>query len=496
MSIPSVCSKFAEAFLLTAALLTLGPFTFAQSTTNSPQSPGSNASSSTGQFQGSTQYAERFSGATGDAQIKSAISAAVNGGIVDARGIIAPFNWESTVTIEKPLTLYLPCTRMKFTAQILAVTGDDVHIKTCGNGGYGQTGNGVGPANSATQFVASGISSSTNAIVVQKTSGRNNDVSSRISGFTLDPLYINMNSLGNRAIYTTSCIGCVIDHPIVDNANCGTEPRGGPDGAISIEADLDSPNHASISYFGKIDTPLINIADGNSTCHGLFFDARHGEISLWRVNNLQIAGCGTCARGAGSDQVYVLTAVGVYNAVFDNAIFENGDLQNAVSGAYGFKFEAPGNFLSGSGGGRIGTVILIGEHVERINQAGGNIGIGCTGNNRANGVGCGAITLISPAVNNFTGGFYGDGIDQANLGVSLTILNDQSHASGISYIPVPTTTVANVGNLLTCNPKIESAHAVANNCNATCSAGGTCRSGGSTHCEVYCNGTSWIETGR
>lgn len=40
-------------------------------------------------------------------------------------------------------------------------------------------------------------------------------------------------------------------------------------------------------------------------------------------------------------------------------------------------------------------------------------------------------------------------------------------------------------------------HAVASNCNAACSAGGTCTAGGANVCEVYCTSAgSWLETGR
>jgi hypothetical protein len=60
-----------------------------------------------------------------------------------------------------------------------------------------------------------------------------------------------------------------------------------------------------------------------------------------------------------------------------------------------------------------------------------------------------------------------------------------------------TVLVAPLSGLPACGATTESAHAVANNCAAACSAGGACLTGGSTHCELYCNGgTSWIETGR
>jgi hypothetical protein len=69
--------------------------------------------------------------------------------------------------------------------------------------------------------------------------------------------------------------------------------------------------------------------------------------------------------------------------------------------------------------------------------------------------------------------------------------NTQMQSSSVMVPPI-----ANIGSLAACSSGTEGAHAVANNCNAACSAGGDCTSGGSTHCEVYCNGTSYVETGR
>lgn len=56
--------------------------------------------------------------------------------------------------------------------------------------------------------------------------------------------------------------------------------------------------------------------------------------------------------------------------------------------------------------------------------------------------------------------------------------------------------IANIGSLTSCSSSLEGVNSVANNCNAACSVGGTCTAGGSTHCQVYCNGTTYIETGR
>jgi hypothetical protein len=56
--------------------------------------------------------------------------------------------------------------------------------------------------------------------------------------------------------------------------------------------------------------------------------------------------------------------------------------------------------------------------------------------------------------------------------------------------------VAGIGGLTSCGSGVEGIHGVATNCNTACSAGATCTAGGAIHCEVYCNGTAYVETGR
>lgn len=55
----------------------------------------------------------------------------------------------------------------------------------------------------------------------------------------------------------------------------------------------------------------------------------------------------------------------------------------------------------------------------------------------------------------------------------------------------------NIGSFPSCTALLGGNHLTANNCNSGCSAGGTCTSGGSISCEMYCKGsaTSWLETG-
>lgn len=63
-------------------------------------------------------------------------------------------------------------------------------------------------------------------------------------------------------------------------------------------------------------------------------------------------------------------------------------------------------------------------------------------------------------------------------------------------VSVTHTRVANLANLLACGTLTEGLLQTAKNCNASCSAGGTCTAGGSNHCQLYCNGSASVETGR
>jgi hypothetical protein len=68
------------------------------------------------------------------------------------------------------------------------------------------------------------------------------------------------------------------------------------------------------------------------------------------------------------------------------------------------------------------------------------------------------------------------------------------------YIAMSVPAKATIGGLASYCPAMGlnvGGHAIASNCNAACSAGGTCTAGGSNVCEMYCQTTgAWIETGR
>ena len=96
-----------------------------------------------------------------------------------------------------------------------------------------------------------------------------------------------------------------------------------------------------------------------------------------------------------------------------------------------------------------------------------------------------------PAIRNLWS-YAGSGCASAS---GNTFAFNESMACGtfrIDVVPV----VSDIGSLPGCSSRLEGMRAVAQNCTASCSTGGICVSGGSTHCEVYCNGASYVETGQ
>lgn len=77
-------------------------------------------------------------------------------------------------------------------------------------------------------------------------------------------------------------------------------------------------------------------------------------------------------------------------------------------------------------------------------------------------------------------------------------VNATTHAvwywNGTAWV-FDTPITATLANLGTCNAATSGSIGVQTNSTAACSAGATATSAGTTHCVVFCNGTSWIQTG-
>ena len=339
------------------------------------------------------------------AGFSSGITAAGSGGIVHGEGCTSPITWSATVTVIHPVTIYLPCTTVTFTAQILSVQSDDVHIHGCGSGSSGQVAQYQEPT-SRSQFIASSLPSTASAIIAMKTAQMSLQAQ-RLSGFTIDNVLINMNSLGNRGLYTSSCWSCRVDDVIVYNANCGS----GPDGAVTQEAVAKGNFTPTESYFMQMNHVMANIAAGNTTCHPFYFDASGGEIAYGEYTNLFAEGMQT-ADGSGSDSIYVNTGMSAIEQSFDQSVFTNLKIQDPAANAYGVKLQARGNFAVRSSG-RIYALTFIDPQIERIfSRSGTGIGIGCV-NDDANpdGTGCGAINIVT-----LSPGGWAVNEDTANLG--------------------------------------------------------------------------------
>jgi hypothetical protein len=354
---------------------------------------------------GKIVYVDGVKYACSAAGFSSAIALVGSGGTIHGEGCVSPFTWSATVTITSPVTVFLPCTTVTFTAQIFAVQSDDVHIHGCGSGSSGQVAQ-YAVSTSRSQFIARGIASTANAIVAKK-GVQTTLQAQRLSGFTIDNMLINMNSLGNRGVYTSSCWSCRVDDVIVHDANCGN----GPDGAVTQEAVANGNLALTESYFMHMNHVMASIAAGNTTCHPSFFDASGGEVAYGEYTNLFAEGV-QAAAGSGSDSVYVNTGASAPNQSFDQSVFTNLKTQDPIANAYGVKLQARGNFASGNNG-RIYSLTFIDPQIERIfSSPGTGTGIGCV-NDDANpdGTGCGAINIVT-----LSPGGWAVNEDTANLG--------------------------------------------------------------------------------
>lgn len=89
----------------------------------------------TAQSIGQIVYANAYSGSDLSAQIAAAILALnpTNGGIIDARGYATTQNWGTTVNIDRPVYLLLPCQKIVPTVELFSFTGiNKFNLQGCG----------------------------------------------------------------------------------------------------------------------------------------------------------------------------------------------------------------------------------------------------------------------------------------------------------------------------------------------------------------------------
>jgi len=353
---------------------------------------------------GNTQYAAAFPGATADRKVAAAIAAFEgHAGVVDARGLTGAQTWESPLTIVSPVTIWLPCLTITANAQMFDIRTSGVHIFGCGLG--------VGPfttlGSPQTKIVAR-LGRATDLIVVQSTN-RSTLTSARLADFKIRDVYIDMQSTGRRAIYTTSCWDCEVSYVEAINLN--------GDAGLYIQGDLASDGTlGAASYQYKLDHVFMEPVQNNTTTHPFYFDASNGEVSYIVATFLR--GDGPCCNGVfgGRDAFYVTTGTNVIDS-FDQNSFDNIHGGNGTAGAYGFKIVTQGNFQAGTGG-RVFNIFLNNAQFERINLPTSGTGIGCVdGTNTPNGAGCAAITANLLTAGNFT-----TGIDFSHMGESFSCI--------------------------------------------------------------------------
>ena len=110
-------------------------------------------------------------------------------------------------------------------------------------------------------------------------------------------------------------------------------------------------------------------------------------------------------------------------------------------------------------------------------------------------------TITASCNGGFLGHYWTDSFGKVFTDAKSTCLASQSASflsNGSAFFQGGVAPPINaLGNLPSCSSASEGLHVVANNCNAACSAGGTCSLTGTIHCELYCNSAgAYVETGR
>jgi hypothetical protein len=183
-------------------------------------------------------------------------------------------------------------------------------------------------------LVQEGQTVQVNAIVARKIGARATLGAARLSNFSIDGIYLNMNNLGNRGLYIESCWDCYVQNIIVDHLNC-------TDGGVYIQADQTGTTVNAETYFlhmTGVQSLLDNgsTAQANTTCHPFYFDSSKGEIAYGVYNDLYAHGS-AAASGGGSDSIYINTGTDNTHESFDQNVFINPKTSEPATGAYGIK---------------------------------------------------------------------------------------------------------------------------------------------------------------
>jgi hypothetical protein len=463
MSPQNLRSESGTTFCVIAAVLVVAQFAVPQSTDRNP---------SAGQGKSIMRFAERFPGETADKQINAAIrDLNGRGGIVDAREISGAQTVAATISIPANTIVLLgpnvvyTCTVASGPCWRLYGQGGSQLNGTCANFNVGTPFNPDGQ-NCTVLKMGRGINSETDMVEVNP----NPAVSSGNGGFQVSNLtidFVNRSSEAGR----NGVVAYGINHSVIQNVqvfnpgnNCFEFET--LTGAWSydnwvINALCMSPAVTSFNWT----TEKATVA---------------GDFDRWHCIGCK-ASPGPTARGV--IQVH-LTSGNSASCTIADFFFDElwiGGTQRSGEVA-GFQIDKL------KGAGYITNINVSGE-IEQRNRVGN--GPALIVNN------AGAPWQVS--ILDFTHIIISDWNHGQPPFHNMSAANVhtwwwQSQSSQTQAAPY----VGPIGFLAPlCTATMEGSHVVATNCNARCSAGRSCAAGGTSRCELYCNGSQqWIETGQ
>ena len=285
----------------------------------------------------------------------------------------------------------------------------------------------------------------------------------------------------------------------------GTFDRGHSFDAILIKSDVYAPSSAdSVSNFHVVWAAALGDTQGLE-----IWSNNGGNISDFEISNGDIQGTFSFAiQLLGQDGSDLLQQVVISNVVLDEehtsgyCLNPQGYVLNVSMSDFACSNSAIGGIINTS----IGTQNDFRYSNGTIQNITG-VGIDTTG--RSNVTGVGLINITGNAIQTENSGLT---VECNNYyasigGTGLATVGSGSYAYCAQGFEDSTRSVKTSGawgpgsfaiaTSPTCSAALEGAHMVATTCNAPCSAGSSCSTGGTTHCEMYCNSApAWVETGR
>ncbi len=386
------------------------------------------------------QFADQFSGATADVKLNAAITAlGGSGGIVMATSITGTQTIAATVKIPANVTVWLgpatyQCTITNNT-DCWWLQGQNASLLGLGSGDSNGYSTGADPlptdALGVTNLICSGCSSQTSMIRVNS-SDRSSRAKEIIGDAEVGRLWINMGTLGFRALYATS----VNDGNFHDITafNCAED-------CFNLEGGLSTDIQNGQAYHDTLTRLWLQPGSSNTTGAALHIDARQAEIAWLTITAVRASGnilTGGGAQGllldAGTSRQYQgINKVSISSSYFGNvtpaATVPNGSCSGIAPscGGFGVQFRASGNIATGTDVGQIRQVQVNNTLVERLFRCSGKhcgTAIGAT-DAANNPYGLGVHSVIFISIN--YGANWTTQVDYANIGQNEAELGDDAH---------------------------------------------------------------------